>query len=150
MYRNICVYVIFFWIRWIFCKRWTPICLFCRSRGQNLSLKIYTYEPFMSGGAHASGLCFLLRGPTCDKTTLGRWSKSINFYIFRFSRGVVSDNRNWWHSAFSLFFLFDGFIFRQHTEILIAEVFANNEQRKKSTWIEWRRTRGKKRSRRRG
>lgn len=31
------------------------------------------------------------------------------------------------------FFLFDGFIFRQHTEILIAEVFANNEQRKKST-----------------
>lgn len=31
-----------------------------------------------------------------------------------------------------LFFIFDGFIFRRHTEILIAEVFANNEQKKKT------------------
>jgi len=47
--------------------------------------------------------------------------------------------------------IFDGFIFRRHTEILIAEVFANNEQRKKKpTRMERRRTGGKKRSRRPG
>lgn len=44
-----------------------------------------------------------------------------------------------------IFFFFDGFIFRWHTEILIAEVFANNEQRKKKpTRMERRRTEGKK------
>lgn len=37
------------------------------------------------------------------------------------------------HFFFCYFFsIFDGFIFRRHTEILIAEVFANNERRKKN------------------
>jgi len=43
------------------------------------------------------------------------------------------------------FLIFDGFIFRWHTEILIAEVFANKEQRKKKpTRMKRRRIGGKK------